>query len=131
MGLQVMIRYLIAWVAMLFIAVANGAFRQLTFGKYMSEQHAHQLSTAMGIFLLGVFIWAVIRSWPPSSASQAITIGVMWLFLTAAFEFLFGHFVAGHSWARLLHDYNLLEGRVWVLVLVWVTLAPYIFYRLR
>jgi len=124
-------RYLITWVAMVFIALANGAFRQLTFGKYMSELHAHQLSTATGIFLLGIFIWAVIRFWPPSSASQAITIGVMWLVLTAAFEFLFGHFVAGHPWSRLLHDYNLLEGRVWALVLIWVTLAPYVFYSLR
>jgi hypothetical protein len=49
--------------------------------------------------------------------------------MTLAFEFLFGHFVAGHSWARLLQDYNLLAGRVWVLLLAWVALAPYLFYR--
>jgi hypothetical protein len=34
-----------------------------------------------------------------------------------------------HPWTRLLHDYNILEGRVWVLVLVWITIAPYIFSR--
>ena len=125
-----MIRYLIAWVAMVFIAVANGAVRQLTFGKHMSELHAHQLSTAVGIVLLGVFIWAVIRAWPPSSGIHALAIGFIWLVLTAAFECVFGHFVAGHSWSQLLHDYNLLEGRVWVLVLVWIALSPYFFYRL-
>ena len=53
------------------------------------------------------------------------------LAMTVAFEFLFGHYVAGHSWDRLLHDYNLFAGRVWVVVLVWVTVAPYLFFRLR
>jgi hypothetical protein len=124
-----MIRYFIAWVVMVFIAVANGALRQLTFGKHMSELHAHQLSTAIGIVLLGVFIWAVIRGWRPSSASRAIAIGLIWMVLTVAFEFGFGHFVAGQPWSRLLHDYNLLRGRVWVLVVVWVALAPYVFYK--
>ncbi|MEW6447103.1 MAG: hypothetical protein AB1426_03305, partial [Bacillota bacterium] len=57
-------------------------------------------------------------------------IGLIWLVLTVAFEFGFGHFVMGHSWSRLLHDYNLLKGRLWVLVLLWVAIAPYVFYRL-
>jgi hypothetical protein len=55
----------------------------------------------------------------------------MWLALTVAFEFLFGRFARGISWNELLSDYNILAGRLWVLVLVWVTLAPYIFYRFQ
>lgn len=51
--------------------------------------------------------------------------------LGVAFEFLFGHYVAGHSWERLLHDYNLVAGRVWLILLVWVALAPSLFFRLR
>ena len=60
----------------------------------------------------------------------ALAIGGIWLALTVAFEFLFGHYVMGHPWSRLFHDYNLLEGRLWVLVLVWTFIAPYVFYRL-
>jgi len=41
-----------------------------------------------------------------------ITIGLVWLAMTVAFEFLFGDYVAGHSWDRLLHDYNLFAGRL-------------------
>ncbi len=50
-----------------------------------------------------------------------------WLGLTVAFEFLFGHYAMGHTWSRLLQDYKLLEGRVWVLLLIWVTMAPLLF----
>ena len=44
--------------------------------------------------------------------------------LTVSFEFGFGRLVMKHSWERLLHDYNILEGRVWILVLLWTLLAP-------
>ncbi|MDY6953749.1 MAG: hypothetical protein SWE60_19755 [Thermodesulfobacteriota bacterium] len=51
--------------------------------------------------------------------------------MTILFEFLLGHFLLGHSWGRLFHDYNLLKGRLWSLLLVWTALAPYLFYRVR
>ena len=79
----------------------------------------------------GVYIGALMRLWRPVSAGQALTIGLVWLGMTVAFEFLFGHYVAKRSWSDLLHDHNLLAGRVWVVVLVWVTIAPYLFYGLQ
>jgi apolipoprotein N-acyltransferase len=51
------------------------------------------------------------------------------LLATIAFEFGFGHFVAGHSWSKLLADYNVFNGRLWLLVLVWITIMPYGFYQ--
>ena len=49
---------------------------------------------------------------------DAWTIGVMWLAMTLAFEFLAGHYFFRTPWATLLADYNLLAGRLWILVLV-------------
>lgn len=126
-----MLKYLLAWIPMVFIAIANGVLRQAWYGKHLNELQAHQLSTLIGAALFAVYIWIVIRYWKPASAGQAIMIGLVWLGLTVAFEFLFGHYVAGHPWTRLLQDYNLFAGRVWSLLLVWVTVAPYIFYRLQ
>lgn len=126
-----MSRYVIAWVPMVFIAIANGAFRQLTFAKVMPELRAHQLSTATGSVLIGLFIWAVVRIWPPSSARQALSIGLVWLALTVAFEFIFGRFVMHHPWSHLLNDYNVLKGRLWAVFLIWLMVAPYVFFRIR
>jgi hypothetical protein len=116
---------------MLAIAIANGALREMTFGKHMTELRAHQLSTAIGAVLIGLPIWFIIRVWPPSSARQAAMIGVMWLLLTVAFEFAMGKLFMRRPWLELFADYNLLEGRVWAVFLAWLAIAPYLFYRLR
>ena len=34
-------------------------------------------------------------------------------------------------WSRLFRDHNIFAGRVWGLLLVWVALAPYVFFRLH
>ena len=82
------------------------------------------------ILAVGLVVWIVNRFWPIESTSQALTIGVCWLLMTIAFEFAFGHFVAGHTWTRLLADYNLLAGRVWSLFLVWIATAPVVVFKM-
>jgi hypothetical protein len=124
-----MLRYLLAWIPMIIIGVSNGILREATYGKYLSELRAHQVSTAIGVCLFGFYIWVLTRFWHLESSQQAISIGLIWLGLTVVFEFTFGRYVAGHTWSQLFRDYNLLAGRVWLLVLIWIAIAPFVFYR--
>lgn len=124
-------KYLLAWIPLVFIAIANGLLREHFIALYLKELPAHQVSTATGLILFSIYMWITLKTWTPNSALQALGVGLMWLGLTVAFEFLFGHYVVGHTWSRLLQDYNILAGRLWVLVLIWVTLAPSIFYKLQ
>jgi len=122
-------RYVLLWIPMLLLAVANGALRELWLRRSLSELRAHQVSTLTLLLLFAVYIGAALRFWPPASQGQAFTIGLVWLGLTLAFEFLFGHYASGLSWGTLLHDYNVPAGRVWVLVPVWVLVAPPLFFQ--
>ena len=124
------VKYAVAWLLMPIIGIINGTIRQYAYSNALGELRAHQGSTVTGIFLFGLYIWALTLTWKIRSSAEAIAIGLIWLTLTIAFEFLFGHYVMKHPWSRLLHDYNLFEGRLWVLVLLWVTLAPYVFHKL-
>ncbi len=125
------LRYSFAWLILVVAAILNGVLREAVYKDRLGELRAHQVSTLTGILLFGVIVWGLSRLWPLASAKQAWTVGFIWLAMTIAFEFLFGHFVMRHPWSKLLHDYNLLEGRVWLLVLIWTTIAPYVFYKLR
>lgn len=126
-----MSKYLAAWWVMLLVSIANGALRDLTYGKYMDALSAHQLSSVSSILLLGMVIAWFIRRYPPASSRQALLIGGFWMTLTVAFEFLFFHYVADHPWSELWQSYDVLQGQMWPFVLLWVALAPYVFYRLQ
>lgn len=124
-------RYILAWLPMVLIAIINAGIREYTYAKFLGELRAHQLSTLTGIFALGLYIWLITSIWPIHSTSQAFIIGFIWLGLTLAFEFLFGHYVMHNPWSKLLADYNILAGRVWIFVLIWTAIAPVIFFSIR
>jgi hypothetical protein len=122
-------RYLLFWLILAVVAVLNGVLRQATYGRRLPELAAHQVSTVTGILLTGAVVWILGRFWPIGSAKEAWIIGFCWLLMTIAFEFGFGHYVAGHSWSRLFADYNLADGRVWSLFLLWIAVLPYLVWR--
>jgi hypothetical protein len=124
-------RPLLAWFVLLAVAMVNGALRESTYGRYVSELTAHQLSCLTGILLFAVVIHQYVRRWPPASAREAWHTGLFWMVLTVAFEFLFFHYVGGHSWEALLANYDLGAGRLWPLILLWVAVAPRLFLHLR
>lgn len=123
-------KYLLVWFLLAVVAITNGILRETTYGKSVSDLAAHQLSTITAILASGAVVWIVHRFWPIESTAQAWTIGLLWLLMTIAFELGFGHFIAGHSWEKLLADYNILQGRVWSLFLMWITILPLVVFRL-
>ncbi|MGJ3253363.1 MAG: hypothetical protein ACFE0J_19845 [Elainellaceae cyanobacterium] len=124
------LRYVLAWIPMMFIGIVNGIIREVTYQKYLSELRAHQLSTMIGVLLLGLYIGLITSLWGFESLTQACLVGGIWLGLTVAFEFGFGHYVAKRPWTTLISDYNVLTGRIWIFVLIWIAIAPVLFYTL-
>ena len=112
-----------------FLAVLNGAARDLWYKKEVGELAGHQISTITLMIIFGCYIWFIINKFPPNSDKDAIFIGLLWLIFTLIFEFGFGRF-QGNSWSKLLEDYNILKGRIWILILIWTTIAPYVFFRI-
>lgn len=123
-------RLVLAWLAMLVVSVLNGVAREVGYGRDLDPLLAHQLSTLYGMTLLGVVIGAYAWRWPFPHATAAWQAGLFWVAMTVAFEFLFFHYVAGHSWTELLANYDLASGRLWVLLLAWIGVAPALFQRL-
>ena len=123
-----MLIFILLWVGLLFLAIINGALRDFTYLKTLGEHRAHQLSTILLLLLISVYSYFVFGYWNLGSQREAILVGVLWLILTLAFEFLFGHFVAKHSWEKLLRDYNIFKGRLWILILIWTAIVPLVYY---
>ncbi len=123
-------KHLFSWLLLAVVTVLNGTIRQFPYGTVLADLSAHQISTLTGIAATGVVGWLPSRRWPLATANLVWTVGCGWLVFTIAFEFGFGHYVAGHSWQRLLGDYNVFDGRVWSLFLLWLVSMPYAFFSL-
>jgi hypothetical protein len=121
--------HILWWFAFPFIAILNGILREETYKNLFGDLPAHQISTATGIILFGIIFYFIFKKWKIETKDHALILGFIWLVLTILFEFVFGHYVMGNAWEKLLHDYNLADGRIWSLFLFWLLIAPYVFYK--
>ena len=114
-----------SWFLMMILALFNALLRTQLYGPYISELHAHQLSTIIFILMvIGVTYLLVKYGDLNLDSSHALLIGVIWVVSTILFEFIAGHFIFGNSWDHLIADYNILNGRIWSLVLFTILFAP-------
>ncbi|HWA40996.1 MAG TPA: hypothetical protein VG712_05250 [Gemmatimonadales bacterium] len=118
------LRALAVWGLLLCLAVLNGGLRERWLVPALGPLRVHQVST----LLLSGFILGATRAtsgWLAlAGVREALLVGTLWLGLTLAFEFLAGHFLFHRPWPVLLADYDLSQGRIWILVLVVTFLAP-------
>jgi hypothetical protein len=109
---------------MALLAIGNGAVREVAVKPWAGDRAAHQISTFTLLALISGYVWLLQRRSPLMSTREALAMGLAWALMTLTFEFGFGHYVAGTSWSALLADYDLTSGNLWVLVPIWVALAP-------
>jgi hypothetical protein len=122
-----LVRMAAIWLLLLVIAFLAASLREGLLRPRLGEQRAHVAGTLLVVAVFAIIIWMTV-GWvsPTLERVHLVTMGVVWLLSTVLFEFGFGHYVMGHPWSRLLADYDLRAGRLWVLVLLTVLLMPVI-----
>jgi hypothetical protein len=124
-------RSLVVWLLILVLANINGALREALLIKTLGQVAGRAISTLLlSAIILGVS-WFTIGWIGPSTKGDALRIGLIWLALTLAFEFLAGHYLFRQPWPVLLKDYDLRRGSIWVLVPLVVLAAPWLTARLK
>ncbi len=124
-----LLRGTLIWLGILVLASGNGAVRDLVLAPRLGEPVARAISTLMLCGLILLVTWRSIRWIGPRSRRDALIVGLLWVVLTLAFEFLAGHYLFGKSWAMLLEDYDLSRGRIWILALLTTFAAPVLLAR--
>jgi len=119
------------WVVIAVLMVAHGTARERWLTPRLGELRAHQVGCLTGSALVVAVTWLAFPWLAAETLGAQLRVGAFWLALTVAFEGVFGRAVAGHSWRRLLHDYDLRRGRLWTGVLAVTFLAPWIAARLH
>lgn len=116
------------WFIMVVIAIINGYFGQTVVAKAIGDYGAHLYKTFFIIIVIFIMsrIYVNLTAGGPVWYMPALATGIFWLCCSIIFEFLFGHYVFGFPWDKLLADYRIWEGRLWSLVLASEVIAPVI-----
>ena len=122
---------LLFWFLLMVLAIANGTLRLKFIIPFTGLTAGLAISTVMLCALILGATWLGIRWLGPATAQQAWGIGLLWLVMTLGFEFGAGHFLFKKPWSELLVDYNIAMGRIWVLVPIVTTLAPWWMAKVR
>lgn len=124
------LKYILAWIALPLIAVFNGVLRELTYAHMFGDHLANQISSVLLSTIIVLYVISLNSKIRLRNASESITVGITWLFLTIGFEIILG-LLLGVPLIDQLQQYNLAGGNLWVLVLISVFLSPILLRRFR
>jgi hypothetical protein len=119
------LRSALVWLLFGVVAFASGGLRQAVLVPRLGEHLAHQVGSVIVAAVIGLIAIWFIRSLGPT-ASEALTIGILWATMSVAFELGYFRFGMGEPWGRLAQDYNIFQGRLWLLVLIVQLVTPYV-----
>jgi hypothetical protein len=127
---MVVLKGVLVWLGLMVAETIHGMARTIWLAPYLGDLPARQVSFFTGMILILAIATLLIR-WLHASQAQLLAIGLLWASLTLGFEMSLGRFILGYSWERILADYNLLQGGLMSLGLVFLVCAPLIAARLR
>lgn len=113
------------------LGIANGVIREIVYRDRVGELRANQIAVAILIALLALYFSILERRWPIPTLRAALAIGATWAILTVVFEFVFGHWVDQKTWSELFQNYNVADGRLWLVALIWIGAGPAVIRRFR
>lgn len=112
MSPSILSRALAAWLLLLAVAIINGGLRPALITPRIGDTAGRAVSTIMLGALIMIIALLTIRWIAPRTRSDALMVGITWIVLTFAFEFLAGHYLFASPWQTLLEDYDLSAGRI-------------------
>lgn len=118
------LKSLLVWVCFIPAAILNGGLREYVLVGAVGEKWALPLSGIILSACIFLITWLLLpRTVKALPAKDSMLIGICWVFLTIAFEFVSG-LAGGSTMTELLAAYNPLTGNLWLLVLAATLLSP-------
>jgi hypothetical protein len=116
-------KHIAAWLVLPLLAVANGAIRDLTYGRSMSPTVAHSISVVPLIAVILMWATFIERRWPLRDGDSTARVGLTWFGLTLTFELALGAALRVPL-ADMLAAYDVTRGHLWPLSVLTMAFAP-------
>jgi hypothetical protein len=128
---KIFVRALLIWIVLICAEIVHGILRAILLVPIVGEFRSNQIGVFTGSAIILAIAYFTIRWIGAKRTTELLTVGLTWLLLTVAFEVWFGRFVMGLPWERIASDYNVLNGGLMPLGLLFLFLSTMIASKLR
>ncbi len=111
------------------VETIHGILRGLLLVPLTGQTHANQIGVGVGSLLILVISILTIKWIKAVRISELLTVGMIWVLLTLAFEVGLGYAVGGRD--RVSMDYDLRQGGLMPLGLLIMLFSPLVARRIR
>jgi len=123
-------RGLVVWLIIIFAEFLHGTLRVLLLQPFTDDFRARQISVFTGILIILTISYFFVGWLRASNTLQLFLVGLLWLFLTVAFEISLGRLL-NLSWERIFSDYDISNGGLMPIGLLFLVFAPLIAAKLK
>lgn len=128
---MILLRALAVWLIIITVESVHGTLRTLFLAPVVGNFQARQISFFTGVLLIFGITFFFIRWIAAPSVKSLFAVGLLWMILTALFEYGLGIFVMNYSWKRMFEDYDLSRGGLMAFGLLFMIFAPLLAAKLR
>lgn len=110
---------------------ANGILRVRLLSRRLGNRRARRVSLISGCLII-LFITLVTLPWiAPTSVSDALLIGVLWVTLMLAYDIGIGRWAFHMTWRKIFADFDLRRGNFLAIGMLWLLLVPVVVFLLQ
>ena len=117
------------WLIIVVAAILNGLLREQVLAPAIGAQMSLPLSGITLSLLVVLIAYYLLPGIGKNSTRVFVMIGLLWVLLTLSFEYLFGHYVLGKSWAEINAVFNIKDGNLFLAVLFTTAVATWLVAR--
>ncbi len=128
---KIFFRALVVWLIIICAEILHAVLRSLFLEPFVGDFRARQIAVFTGALIILSIAFFFIKWLRAANYFQLFIIGFFWLILTISFEIAFGKFVLNLSWERIVEDYNILNGGLLPLGLLFLLFSPLIAAKIR
>jgi len=111
---------------MLIGAILNGVLREKILQPRIKSL-ALPISALSGAILFTIIAYVMFK-WGNiiCTTRETLILGSMWFVFTILFEFIFGHYILKEDWKKLFKAYDVRNGNLWSVLLLYLLFLPFI-----
>ncbi len=125
-----LIKAIAVWILIVIAESIHGTIRQIFIAPMIGDMLSRQVGVFVGSAIILLISWLSARWLDAKTLKNQLQVGALWVVLIVVFEVGLGT-ALGYTRERILSDYNLAQGGLMGLGLLFMLLAPALGAKLR